>query len=56
MGFHQDYDDLQTTDLTCPKCGSINVMQPSFNDDMYLCSDCGKLFGYTIQKDEDQDY
>ncbi|NLC17390.1 MAG: hypothetical protein GX756_05890 [Clostridiales bacterium] len=55
MGIFQEYDDLETAGVNCPKCGSFNVTSASFGDDMYLCSDCGYLFGSNIQK-EDQEY
>ncbi|HEY8423417.1 MAG TPA: hypothetical protein VIL23_01490 [Clostridia bacterium] len=58
MGYLQDFNDFETADITCPKCGSCNITRSSFNDndDMYLCNDCGSLFGSSIQKDDDHNY
>ncbi|HEY8443406.1 MAG TPA: hypothetical protein VIL24_01235 [Clostridia bacterium] len=56
MPIINDFSKEETTDLSCPKCGSFNVTPASFNDDMYLCSDCGYIFGSNIPKDDDHNY
>ncbi|HEY8419229.1 MAG TPA: hypothetical protein VIL03_02215 [Clostridia bacterium] len=56
MPIINDYNKEETTDLSCPKCGSFNIVSTSSKDDMLLCSDCGFIFGSNIPKDEDQNY
>lgn len=55
MAIHQDYDDLfEKTDTICPKCGSNNVTQASYDDEIYLCSECGNIFGALFNMDEEE--
>ena len=56
MGIQQDYDEtMEKTEMICPKCGSSEVVEASFDKDLYLCADCGQIFGAVIQKDEEID-
>ena len=56
MGIEQDYDDMMDTgDTVCPKCGSRDVMEASFGKEVFLCADCGQMFGGGIQKHDDED-
>ncbi|HEY8390985.1 MAG TPA: TFIIB-type zinc ribbon-containing protein [Clostridia bacterium] len=54
MGIEQDYDDIiENKDIICPNCGSSEVVLTSYEDDLYLCTDCGQVFDAKIQKDDD---
>ena len=56
MGIQQDYDDfMETTEMICPKCGSSEVVEASYDKDLYLCSDCGHIFSTDIPQDEESD-
>jgi DNA-directed RNA polymerase subunit RPC12/RpoP len=54
MGIQQDYDDImQTSDMICPNCGSLDIVEASFDKDLYLCTECGQIFGAAIEKDDE---